>query len=88
MTAGLSHYETGLKTGSISRLCTIAKTTIKKVNYSLNCNTLLHIQLKLQVVVYVHSHLAHLALTVGSEEGHVVDLIHHNKVLLLPLEVL
>lgn len=36
----------------------------------------------------LHSHLAHFALTVSSQEGHVVDLIHHYKVLLLPLKVL
>lgn len=40
------------------------------------------------ICLLVHSHLAHLALTVSSQEGHVVDLIHHYKVLLLPLEVL
>lgn len=37
---------------------------------------------------YVHSHLAHLALAVSSQEGHVVDLIHHHKILLFPLKVL
>ena len=40
------------------------------------------------VCVLVHSHLAHLALTVSGQEGHVVDLVHHHEVLLLPLEVL
>lgn len=40
------------------------------------------------ICLLVHSHLAHLALTVSSQEGHVVDLIHHYEVLLLPLEVL
>lgn len=34
------------------------------------------------------SHLAHFALAVSREERHVVDLIHHHKVLLLSLEVL
>jgi len=34
------------------------------------------------------THLAHLAFAVSSEEGHVVDLIHHNKVLFLTLEIL
>lgn len=42
----------------------------------------------MSVFLFVCSHLAHLALTVSSQEGHVVDLIHHNKVLLLPLKVL
>lgn len=36
----------------------------------------------------LRQYLAHLALTVSSQEGHVVDLIHHHEVLLLPLEVL
>ncbi len=40
------------------------------------------------ICLFVHSHLAHLALTISSQEGHVVDLIHHYKVLLLPLKVL
>lgn len=35
-----------------------------------------------------NSYLAHLALTVSGEEGHVVDLVHHHKVLLFPLKVL
>ncbi len=34
------------------------------------------------------THHAHLAFAVSSEEGHVVDLIHHHKVLLLTLEIL
>lgn len=42
----------------------------------------------LAICPLVLSHLAHLALTVSSQEGHVVDLIHHHKVLLLPLKVL
>lgn len=33
-------------------------------------------------------HLAHLALTVSSEKGHIVNFIHHHKVLLLSLEIL
>lgn len=36
----------------------------------------------------VGPHLAHLALTVSSEEGHIVNFIHHHKVLFLSLEVL
>lgn len=36
----------------------------------------------------VGPHLAHFALTVSSEEGHIVDFIHHHKVLLLSLEIL
>lgn len=39
-------------------------------------------------ICLVSSHLAHLALAVSREERHVVDLIHHHKVLLLSLEVL
>lgn len=42
----------------------------------------------LAVCLHVCSHLAHLALTVCSQEGHIVDLIHHHEVLLLPLKVL
>lgn len=34
------------------------------------------------------THLAHLALAVSGQEGHVVDLIHHHKILLFPLKVL
>ena len=34
------------------------------------------------------SHLRHLRLGIGDEEGHVVDLILDHKVLLFPLEVL
>lgn len=37
---------------------------------------------------YVQPHLGHLALTVSGQERHVVDLVHHHKVLLLPLKVL
>lgn len=33
-------------------------------------------------------HRAHLALTVSSEKGHIVDFIQHHKVLLLSLEIL
>lgn len=40
------------------------------------------------VCFYGCSHLAHLALAVSSQEGHVVDLIHHHKILLFPLKVL
>lgn len=36
----------------------------------------------------VRPHLGHLALTVSGQERHVVDLVHHHKVLLLPLKVL
>lgn len=39
-------------------------------------------------LLLVHPYLAHFALTVSRQEGHVVDLIHDNKVLLLPLKVL
>lgn len=42
----------------------------------------------LAIYVLVHSHLGHLAFTVSSQEGHVVDLIHNHKVLLLSLKVL
>lgn len=34
------------------------------------------------------TYLAHLAFAVSSEEWHVIDLIHHHKVLFFPLEVL
>lgn len=34
------------------------------------------------------TYLAHFAFAVSSEERHVIDLIHHHKVLLFPLEVL
>lgn len=37
---------------------------------------------------YIHSHLAHLAFAVSRQEGHVVDLVHHHKILLFPLKVL
>lgn len=37
---------------------------------------------------FVPSHLAHLALTVSGQEGHVVDLVHDHKVLLLSFKVL
>lgn len=37
---------------------------------------------------HVRPHLGHLALTVSGQERHVVDLVHHDKVLLLPLKVL
>lgn len=40
------------------------------------------------VAVSGQAHLAHLAFAVSSEEGHVVDLIHHHKVLFLTLEIL
>lgn len=42
----------------------------------------------LATYLFAPSHLAHLALTVSSQEGHVVDLIHDHKVLLLSFKVL
>lgn len=42
----------------------------------------------MSVALSGQTHLAHLAFAVSSEEGHVVDLIHHHKVLFLTLEIL
>lgn len=54
-------------------------------NYStMVCDTLLDPQERRLLLTY----LAHFAFAVSSEKWHVIDLIHHHKVLFFPLEVL